>query len=114
MVQQRGKNIVTLILTLATAVLPLWVDPVQTLVGKITGTVVTALLLCVSTEKLRSQRNAILGGLALAAIFATAMMGRFGSGSLGLALAGNAFAILTQLKEILARKIPAEANAVAS
>jgi hypothetical protein len=113
----RFKHFVGLLGSLALAVLPVWADPQQTLVARFAVTISTGLFLAISTAQLKTQRNAILGGLAIAAVAVAAIAGRFSPGSAGLAVVGTLAAILTQVRAILAREladVPADSTKITS
>lgn len=101
----RLLHALTFLLAVGTAVVPAWVDPQQTLAGRIAITAVTALLLGVKTSELRTQRNAILGGLAIAAALVAGIAGKWAPGTAGFAVVGSLAAIITQVRTMLAREL---------
>lgn len=107
MTDQRIKHALALMGSLATAVLPAWIDPAQTWAARVALTIVTGLLLAVKTDKLGTYRNAILGGLALAGVVVAGVVGKFTAGSAGFAIGGFVLAVLAQLKIVFAQQVPA-------
>lgn len=105
--QSRLTHIIAFLIALGTGVAPAWLDPQQTWPGRIALTIVTALLLGVKTDQLKTQRNAILGGLALAAALIAGIEGRFTGGTAGAAIVGNLAAIIAQVRIMLMGKLAA-------
>lgn len=101
----RILHLMALLGSIAAAVAPAWVDPEQTWPGRIAITIVVALLLGVGTERIKSQRNAILGGLALAGVVVAAILGKFSAGTAGFAFVGGLLAVISQVRTILVKEL---------
>lgn len=101
----RLTHTLAFVTALGTAVVPAWLDPQQTLPARIALTLVTTLLLLVRTDQLVSQRNAILGGLALAGGLVAGIAGKYTAGTAGAAVIGCVAAVLAQVRVILAGKL---------
>lgn len=112
MTDKRIGHAVAFLGSLATAVLPAWIDPAQTWAARVALTIVTGLLLAVKTDELGTYRNAILGGLALAGVVVAGVVGKFTAGSAGFAIGGFVLAVLAQLKIVFAQQVPQSAPVV--
>ena len=106
----RLKSLLAFLTALGAAVAPALIDPQQTLAGKLAVIAVTALLLGVKTETLATQRNAILGGLALAGAVVAGVLGKFSPGTAGFAVVGCVAAVIAQMRVLIAAKLPETAG----
>ena len=112
MTQSKIAHLIALLGSLATAVLPAWIDPAQTVPAKVALTAATLLFLCVSTAKVATYSNALFGGLAVASVIVAGIVGKFSAGSAGFAVGGFLLALIAQLRIVFAAKLGQTPNVV--
>jgi len=109
----RLAHLLGFLFAVGSAVIPSWADPQQTWQGALAVTIVVGLLLGIGTDNLKSQRNAILAGLAMAATVAAFVLGKFTAGTAGFAIAGGVAAVLAQVRAMLTRELADDATDLA-
>jgi len=102
---KRTQHILGLLGSLALAVLPLWVDQTVSLAARIAGSVSTAFALVFSMAKLKQYVHVILGGLVLASVIVTVVVGKLPADTTGAVIGGTLLAVLTNLRAIFARDL---------